>query len=123
IQRLSKSGAAYTAKWGSTDLLFFATADIGTNNRVWALKSWDPLNGHGSVAWVYAPGDLAMISGGMIVDEVNNNLWVASRTGGVGSLRVIDTLTGALKKSWVVGDVDLALALDTAGSIKRVIVT
>src|SRR6185295_8071766 len=82
IQRLAKSGSAYTAKWGSTDLLFFATADVGLGNRVWALKSWDPVGGHGSVAWAYAPGDLAMVSGGMIVDETNNTLWVASRTGG-----------------------------------------
>jgi hypothetical protein len=122
VQLKAWANAAYLGSaFGGTDLLFFATADSGTNNRVWALKSWDLTNGHGAVAWVYNPGDLAMINGGMLVDYATNKLWVASRSGGVGSLRVIDTLTGARVASWNVGDVDLPLAYD--GSTKQVYVT
>lgn len=115
------SNSAYLAAFPSTDLLFFATRDTGAGNRVWALRSWDPTSGDGSAAWAYAPGDLQMINGGMVVDGPRNNLWVASRAGGVGSLRVINTITGALRVAWNVGDVDLPLAFDQTS--KQVYVT
>jgi hypothetical protein len=54
-----------------------------------------------------------MISGGMAFDYNTNNLWVASRAGGVGAVRVINTLTGARVASWSVGDVDLPIAYDS----------
>jgi hypothetical protein len=107
VQLLQYSNAAYSAAFPSTDLLIFATADTGTVNKVVALKSTD-----GTLAWTYAPGDLAMVSGGMVLDTNTNNLWVASRAGGVGTLRVLNSLNGTLKKAWSVGDVDLPLAYD-----------
>jgi hypothetical protein len=107
VQLLQYSNAAYSAAFPSTDLLIFATADTGTGNKVVALKSTD-----GTVAWTYAPGDLAMVSGGMVLDTTTNWLWVASRAGGVGTLRVLNSLNGTLKSAWSVGDVDLPLSYD-----------
>jgi hypothetical protein len=57
-----------------------------------------------------------MVSGGMVLDINTNSLWVASRAGGVGSLRVLNSLTGARKFAWSIGDVDLPLAIDVASN-------
>src|SRR5262249_16999403 len=74
------------------DLVFSATrAESPTDNRVVALFSGD-----GTPAFVYAPGDLDIVSGSLAVDYVNNRLWIASRAGTQGaqtSLRVISTVS------------------------------
>jgi hypothetical protein len=103
------TNTAFQAKWAD-DLLIFASRNSGAaNNVVMAFHG-----STGNQAWSYAPGDLQMISGGMAFDYNTNYLWVASRSGGVGSVRVIDTLTGARVASWSAGDVDLPIAYDSS---------
>ncbi len=102
---VSDQNTAFTAANPNRDLLFFASRNASpTNNVVTALSSVD-----GSVVWTYAPGNLDIVSGGMLVDRIRNRLWVASRASGGPSVRVLSTLNGALLASFNVGDVDLPI--------------
>lgn len=82
------AGIAYRGRYPNTDLVFFGTRTASTTaNRIWALQGSD-----GMQKWSLLPGNLDIISGGMVVDYKTNRLWVASRAGGGPSLRVIDIL-------------------------------
>lgn len=108
VQLYQYSNAAFQAANPGRDLIFFATRNSSTtNNRVVALSSVT-----GEVVWSYAPGNLDIISGGMLVDRTNNRLWVASRSGGgaQASVRVLSTLSGTLQASYAIGDVDHPIA-------------
>lgn len=103
-QLYAASNAAWQAAHPGRDLIYIASRNSSTtNNTVTALSSVD-----GSTVWQYAPGNLDIVSGGMLLDRTNNRLWVASR--GNPSLRVLSTIDGALVASFSVGDVDLPVA-------------
>lgn len=100
------AGVGFRAAYPNTDVIFFGTRVASTTaNRVWALSSTN-----GSALWSYNPGNLDIISGGMVVDYATNRLWVASRGGGGSpSIRVLDTVSRAVLASFAVGDIDNAL--------------
>lgn len=103
------SNAAFQAAHPGRDLILVASRNSSTtSNTVTALSSVD-----GSTVWQYAPGNLDIISGGMLLDRTNNRLWVASRASGGAnnpSIRVLSTLNGALLRSYQVGDIDLPVS-------------
>jgi hypothetical protein len=106
------ANADYRAAHPGRDLAFFVTRLANPAlNRVVALNA-----ATGVPVWTYQPGDLGMVSGGMMVDYVNNRLWVGSRThaGSTDSLRILDTRTGAEVARRPVGDVDLSLVRNPA---------
>lgn len=90
------------------DLAFFATRLDGnpTGNKVIALDA-----ATGQRVWLYAPGDLDMVSGGMMVDYTNNHLFVAARSNGnsQASLRILDTLNGQEVARLALGDIDFSV--------------
>lgn len=105
----SDAGIAYRTKYPNTDLVFFGTRTASrTGNSIWALSGFD-----GTSKWSVTPGDLDIISGGMVVDYETNRLWVASRAGAGGlqpSLRAIDILNPtAVPISFQLGDIDNAV--------------
>jgi outer membrane protein assembly factor BamB len=95
---------AYKGAFPGRDLAFFATRQsTGTDNRVVALDA-----ATGAAVWTYAPGDLGMVSGGMMIDYTTNRLYVGTRSNGgsLASLRVLDSLTGAERARLSLGDID-----------------
>ncbi|HEX8436489.1 PQQ-binding-like beta-propeller repeat protein, partial [Archangium sp.] len=99
--------AAYKAAFPGKDLAFFATRlGTGTANKVVALNA-----ATGAPVWTYAPGDLGMVSGGMLIDYPNNRLYVGARSNGgsLASLRVLDSLTGTEQARLSLGDIDFGL--------------
>jgi len=62
----------------------------------------------GAPVWTYAPGDLGMVSGGMMIDYTANRLYVGARSNGgsLASLRVLDSLTGRELARLSLGDID-----------------
>ncbi|MBI3182899.1 MAG: hypothetical protein HYZ28_12245 [Myxococcales bacterium] len=105
VQLYQYGNAAFQAAFPGKDLVLFATRRTAnrTQNEVRARYSND-----GTQAWTFAPGNLDMISGGMLVDYQNNRLWVASRSNGgtQPSLWVVNTLNGGLVTSFNLGDID-----------------
>lgn len=98
--------SAFQAAHPGYDLIYFATRNTSsTTNRVYALKSTD-----GSSKWVYSPGDLDIVNGGMMVDYDRNRLWIAAR--GTDSVRVVDTLTGAEVTRFALGASDFPINYD-----------
>jgi hypothetical protein len=98
---------AYKAAFPGRDLAFFATRlSTGTDNKVVALDA-----ATGVPVWTYAPGDLGMVSGGMLIDYTYNRLYVGARSNGgaLASLRVLDSLSGAEQARLSLGDIDLGL--------------
>jgi outer membrane protein assembly factor BamB len=65
----------------------------------------------GAPVWTYLPGDLGMVSGGMVVDYATNRLYVGSMThaASTDSLRIINTLTGVELARRPVGDIEVSL--------------
>lgn len=109
-QLASHSNAAYLAVHSGRDLIFVGTRNTSTPNKVYALSSVD-----GQPVWSYAPGDLGMINGGLMVDYEYNRLFVASR--GTGSLRVLSSVTGQevappLTSRFNLGDIDTGVVRD-----------
>ncbi|MCE9671112.1 PQQ-binding-like beta-propeller repeat protein [Myxococcus stipitatus] len=101
------ANAAYQAARPNTDLVFFATRLTNpAQNRVVALNA-----ATGALVFNYQPGDLGMVSGGMLVDYANNRLYVGSKThaGSQASLRILNTLTGAEVGRLSLGDIELSL--------------
>lgn len=101
------ANAAYKAAFPGRDLAFFATRlSTGTDNKVVALDA-----ATGAPVWTYAPGDLGMVSGGMLIDYTYNRLYVGARSNGgaLASLRVLDSLTGAELARLSLGDIDFGL--------------
>lgn len=104
IQLNQGANAAFQAANPGRDLIFVASRNSSTtNNTVTALSSVD-----GSTVWQYAPGNMDIVSGGMMTDRTNNRLWVASR--GNPSLRVLSTLTGTPLATFSVGESDHPVA-------------
>ncbi|HSP78258.1 MAG TPA: dehydrogenase, partial [Myxococcaceae bacterium] len=107
VQLYDYANAAYQAAHPGRDLAFFATRlSTGTDNKVVALDA-----SSGAPVWTYAPGDLGMVSGGMLVDYVNNRLFVGARSNGgaLASLRVLDSLSGAELARLSLGDIDFGI--------------
>jgi outer membrane protein assembly factor BamB len=102
------ANTAYKAAHPNRDLVFFATRIDGnpTGNKVIALNG-----ATGARVWLYQPGDLDMVSGGMLVDYTSNRLYVPARSNGgtQASLRVLDTLTGQEVARLSLGDVEHSL--------------
>jgi len=101
------TNAAYKAAFPGRDLAFFATRQsTGTDNKVVALDA-----ATGAPVWTYAPGDLGMVSGGMMIDYTANRLYVGARSNGgsLASLRVLDSLTGSELARLSLGDIDFGI--------------
>lgn len=114
VQLRDYANAAYVAVNPATDLVFFATRNASaTSNKVVAIYG-----ATGSLAWIYAPGDLDVINGGLFVDYTSNRLWVASRSndGTQDSLRVLDSLTGARLAGYKLGDIDTGVVRNPSGN-------
>jgi len=77
----------------------------------------------GAPVWTYAPGDLGMVSGGMLIDYTYNRLYVGARSNGgsLASLRVLDSLTGKELARLSLGDIDFGLV--RYGSLPLALVT
>ncbi|MCP3161938.1 PQQ-binding-like beta-propeller repeat protein [Myxococcus qinghaiensis] len=98
---------AYKAARPNVDLVFFATRLANPAlNRVVALNART-----GTPVFTYQPGDLGMVSGGMVVDYTTNRLFIGSKThgGSTASLRVLNTLTGTEVARLSLGDLDHSL--------------
>jgi hypothetical protein len=113
------ANAAYQAAHPGRDLVFFATRlEDPAQNRVVALNA-----ATGAVVWTYQPGDLGMISGGMVVDYVNNRLFIGTRSNAASTdtLRVLSTLaTGPAAQEVArlpVGDVDVSLVRNAVSNL------
>jgi len=107
VQLYDYANAAYRAAYPARDVVFFATRlSSGTNNKVVALDAHT-----GAPVWTYAPGDLGMVSGGMLIDYTYNRLFVGAHSNGgaLDSLRVLDSLTGNELARLKLGDVDYGL--------------
>ncbi|MBU8894789.1 PQQ-binding-like beta-propeller repeat protein [Corallococcus sp. M34] len=104
--------AAYRAANPDRDLVFFATrlSNVG-QNQVVALNA-----ATGAVVWTYRPGDMGMVSGGMLVDYTSNRLYVGSKTaaGATNTLRVLNTLTGAEVGRRALGDIEFGVVRNAA---------
>ncbi|WP_233277911.1 PQQ-binding-like beta-propeller repeat protein [Myxococcus stipitatus] len=101
------ANAAYQAARPNLDLVFFATRLANpAANRVVALNART-----GTPVFTYQPGDLGMVNGGMVVDYVNNLLFIGAKVNGVSadSLRVLNTLTGAEVARLALGDLEHSL--------------
>jgi|GEM_PF-1784726 len=105
------ANAAYQAAHPGRDLVFFATRLANAaQNRVVALNA-----ATGAVVWTYQPGDLGMVSGGMVVDYTTNQLFIGTKShaGSLDTLRVLNTLaTGSTAQEVArlpVGDIDVSL--------------
>ncbi|XXF81369.1 PQQ-binding-like beta-propeller repeat protein [Myxococcaceae bacterium GXIMD 01537] len=106
------ANAAYQAAQ-PRDLVFFATRLDGDarGNKVVALNG-----ATGQRVWLYAPGDLDMVSGGMLVDYTNNRLYIPARSNGNSqpSLRILNTLNGQEVARLSLGDIDFSVVRLTA---------
>ncbi len=102
------ANAAYQAAHPGRDLVFFATRIDGdtAGNKVIALNA-----ATGQRVWIYQPGNLDMVSGGMMVDYANNRLYVPARSAGntQHSLRILNTLTGQQVASLPLGDIEFSV--------------
>ncbi|MCP3142185.1 outer membrane protein assembly factor BamB family protein [Pyxidicoccus xibeiensis] len=101
------ANAAYQAAHPGRDLVFFATRLANPAlNQVVALNA-----ATGAVVWRYQPGNLGMVSGGMLVDYPTNRLFIGSMThaGSTDSLRIVNTLNGVEVARRPVGDIELSL--------------
>ncbi len=112
VQLRAYADAAFAAANPNRDLIFFATRNASAvSNTVYALDAPS-----GVEVWRYAPGDLDVVNGGMLVDYEGNRLFVASRSnaGTQQSLRVLDSLTGAYLTGFSLGDIDTGVVLNTS---------
>jgi outer membrane protein assembly factor BamB len=113
VQLHDFADAAYRAAHPGRDLAIFATRlSTGTDNKVVALNA-----ATGQPVWTYAPGDLGMVSGGMLVDYTYNRIYVGARSEGntLPSLRVLNSLTGVEVARLSLGDIDFGIIRDIAG--------
>jgi outer membrane protein assembly factor BamB len=100
------ANAAYRAAHPNRDLVLFASRNGTTNNKVIALNA-----ATGQRVWLYAPGDLDMISGGMLIDYTGNRVFIAAKSNGnaQASLRVLSTLNGQELARLSLGDLEHSL--------------
>lgn len=102
--------ASGTAPW---DRLLVGTRNNSTTtNKVYSLLSTT-----GAIGWTYAPNNLDIISGGMVVH--NGRLYVPARSAGntQASLRVLDVVSGAQVAALSLGDIDYDLNRDQFGTL------
>ncbi|NNB87835.1 PQQ-binding-like beta-propeller repeat protein [Corallococcus exiguus] len=104
-QLLDYANPEYRTTYSNVDLAIFATHNTATQNQVVALNA-----ATGALIWRYRPGDLGMVSGGMLVDYTTNRLYVPTRSG-VSSytLRVLSSLTGAEVARLELGDLEFGV--------------
>ena len=106
-QLFDYANPAYRAVYSNIDLAFFGTRNpSAAQNQVVALNA-----ATGALIWRYQPGDLGMISGGMLVDYSTNRLYVGTKSG-VGStdtLRVLNSLTGQELGRRALGDLEFGV--------------
>jgi outer membrane protein assembly factor BamB len=100
------ANAAYKAARPNTDLVFFATRLANAaQNRVVALNART-----GAPVFTYQPGDLGMVSGGMVVDYTTNRLFIGAKANGsAATFRVLNTLNGAEVGRLSLGDLEHSL--------------
>lgn len=106
-QLLDYANPAYRAVYSNIDLAFFATRlSSPAQNQVVALNA-----ATGTLIWRYQPGDLGMISGGMLVDYSTNRLYVATKSGpgSNDTLRVLNSLTGQELGRRALGDLEFGV--------------
>ncbi len=112
------TSAAFKAKYGSLDLMLFATRNntSPSNNSVKALRT-----DTGAEVFPYQPGDLGQVTGPPVFDYTHNYLWLASARAGGPSLRVVDVLT--LAPVVVVSDLgDIPGGVTRQGFVNQVLV-
>ncbi len=112
LKTFSNSGFTY-----ARDLVYVGTRNVGagsdTNNRVVALDG-----NTGAVVWTFAPGNLDIINSTPAVELSNNIVWVTSRAGTAGnqpSLWKLNSNTGVLLESFVLGDIDGSPTINSDG--------
>ncbi|RKG86492.1 dehydrogenase [Corallococcus terminator] len=118
-QLLDYANPAYRAVFSNVDLAIFATRlSSATQNQVVALNA-----ATGAFIWRYRPGDLGMISGGMLVDYTTNKLYVGTKTGvgNVNTLRVLNSLTGQELGRRALGDLEFGVVRNP--STNQILVT
>ncbi|RKH37670.1 outer membrane protein assembly factor BamB family protein [Corallococcus sicarius] len=106
-QLLDYANPEYRAVYSNIDLAFFGTRlSSPAQNQVVALNA-----ATGELIWRYRPGDLGMISGGMLVDYSTNRLYVATKSGpgSNDTLRVLSSLTGQELGRRALGDLEFGV--------------
>ncbi|NOJ95356.1 PQQ-binding-like beta-propeller repeat protein [Corallococcus coralloides] len=104
-QLLDYANPEYRTTYSNVDLAIFATRNTSAQNQVVALNA-----ATGALIWRYRPGDLGMVSGGMLVDYTTNRLYVPTRTGtSTATLRVLNSLTGAEVARLSLGDLEFGV--------------
>ncbi|MFB1480679.1 dehydrogenase [Corallococcus sp. RDP092CA] len=104
-QLLDYANPEYRTTFSNVDLAIFATRNTSTPNQVVALNA-----ATGALIWRYQPGDLGMVSGGMLVDYTTNRLYVPTKSGvSTDTLRVLNSLTGAEVARLALGDLEFGV--------------
>ncbi|MBZ4329598.1 PQQ-binding-like beta-propeller repeat protein [Corallococcus sp. AS-1-12] len=104
-QLLDYANPEYRTTYSNVDLAIFATRNTSAQNQVVALNA-----ATGALIWRYRPGDLGMVSGGMLVDYTTNRLYVPTRSGtSTATLRVLNSLTGAEVARLSLGDLEFGV--------------
>ncbi|WP_375759527.1 PQQ-binding-like beta-propeller repeat protein [Corallococcus exercitus] len=104
-QLLDYANPEYRTTFSNVDLAIFATRNASAQNQVVALNA-----ATGALIWRYQPGDLGMVSGGMLVDYTTNRLYVATKSGvNAATLRVLNSLTGAEVARLALGDLEFGV--------------
>ncbi|WP_223632141.1 PQQ-binding-like beta-propeller repeat protein [Corallococcus sp. EGB] len=104
-QLLDYANPEYRTKYSNVDLAIFATRNASAQNQVVALNA-----ATGALIWRYRPGDLGMVSGGMLVDYTTNRLYVPTTAGtSTATLRVLNSLTGAEVARLSLGDLEFGV--------------
>ncbi|RKH02193.1 dehydrogenase [Corallococcus carmarthensis] len=104
-QLLDYANPEYRTTYSNVDLAFFGTRNSSAQNQVVALNA-----ATGALIWRYRPGDLGMVSGGMMVDYTTNRLYVATMSGvSTATLRVLNSLTGAEVARLALGDLEFGV--------------
>ncbi|RKH38895.1 dehydrogenase [Corallococcus sp. AB050B] len=104
-QLLDYANPEYRTTHSNIDLAIFATRNTSALNQVVALNA-----ATGALIWRYRPGDLGMVSGGMLVDYTTNRLYVATKSGtSTATLRVLNSLTGAEVARLALGDLEFGV--------------
>ncbi|MHA7630956.1 outer membrane protein assembly factor BamB family protein [Corallococcus sp. M7] len=104
-QLLDYANPEYRTTYSNVDLAIFATRNSSAQNQVVALNA-----ATGALIWRYRPGDLGMVSGGMLVDYTTNRLYVPTTSGvSTYTLRVLNSLTGAEVARLELGDLEFGV--------------
>ncbi|RKI01980.1 PQQ-binding-like beta-propeller repeat protein [Corallococcus sp. AB038B] len=104
-QLLDYANPEYRTTYSNVDLAIFATRNTSAQNQVVALNA-----ATGALIWRYRPGDLGMVSGGMLMDYTMNRLYVPTRSGtSADTLRVLNSLTGAEVARLELGDLEFGV--------------